>query len=102
MSTERDTHFYEFARMHYPELATLFSRMYAAWAMGEEEQARAIVLEIKTLIAQHAYDLVYQSIEFMRQAPQNWPSMELSGTETWVHFIPDLTEWPAAKGQSDE
>lgn len=48
---------------------------------------------LEPLIARYAYDLVYLALEFMRHSPYV-PTMQTSSTETWVHFIPDLTELP--------
>ena len=103
MTTERDTHFLGFAKLLVPKILQEVAPYTDGASLYCDECVAYLHPDLERLIAQRAYDLVYQSIEFMRQAPQNWPSMELSGTETWVHFIPDLTTPPpAAPGSAAE
>jgi hypothetical protein len=85
---ERDTHFALFAESHYLELSDLFSQMYACQILNDhsgEDQAR---YDIKELLAQRAYDLVYHASCHITESMTHWYADDM------VSEIPDLTEWP--------
>jgi hypothetical protein len=87
MSTqERDTHFQGFSNLLFPEISQLFFTMYARiLEHGQIEEIDSIKDEIKTLIAQRAYDLVYHSLDNI------W---EVHNPAILISKIPDITEWP--------
>jgi len=93
MKNERNEHFKEFAHLHYPELSQLFFTMYARISeLRPIEEIDAIELEIKTLIAQRAYDLMQSacisiSDEQMKQGVRLHPNAMLRA-------VADLDTWP--------
>ncbi len=84
---ERNEHFKGFARILMQEVDERNRAKAQSTGRYLDEE------ELHLLIAQRAYDLVYSAIEFMRYSPYIRP-MQISSTEVWIHFIPDLTEWP--------
>src|SRR5260221_3934241 len=88
---ERNEHFKEFAHLHYPELSQLFFTLYARISeLRPIEEIDAVELEIKTLIAQRAYDLVFHALDYIAEHG----SIELDWTSEIVAKVPDLTQWP--------
>src|SRR5258707_994527 len=97
MKNERNEHFKEFAHLHYPELSQLFFTMYARIEeLRPIEEIDVIEDEIKTLIAQRAYDLLFFLID---EAPTDYSSFNAGyGTPNEIHecieHLPDLDTWP--------
>ena len=101
---ERNEHFKEFAHLHYPELSQLFFTMYARISeLRPIEEIDAIELEIKTLIAQRAYDLVRHAMYCNHINSSYWPGSPNFGqaspmyehdTTARTNDVPDLAAWP--------
>src|SRR5258708_3850905 len=71
---ERNEHFKEFARLLFPEVSQLFFTLYARISeLRPIEEIDAVELEIKTLIAQRAYDLVYHALYCANINQRWWP-----------------------------
>ncbi len=94
----RDTHFQGFADLLFPEISKLFFTMYARILEHRQiEEIDAIEDEIRTLIAQGAYDL---AIHVLSHANERM-NLKLTNIKAWVDLgIPDLTEWPT-RGSPD-
>jgi len=90
MNNDRNEHFKEFARLLFPEVSQLFFTLYARISeLRPIEEIDAVELEIKTLIAQRAYDLVYHT------RVKTAYGMDLLYIKQWIELdVPDMTEWP--------
>ncbi len=89
MSTIRDTHFQGFAQALYQELSALEGSHETVISDYRNKYDKQ---EIVTLIAQRAYDLAEHIYNIAPVSEYEWRMSD----------IPDLTSWPASKGQSDE
>src|SRR6266849_3568486 len=93
-NNERDTKFLGFAKLHYPELSKLFFTMYAHIEEHRSiEKIDSIEDEIRTLIAQRAYDLVVYCFQNAPTATLEHANLRV-GMDEEMQYIPDMTEWP--------
>ena len=91
MTTERDTKFLGSAGLLLPDVSKLFFTMYAHIEEHKDiQEIDSIEDEIRTLIAQYAYDLVEHTL---KSVPDIIP--EVQSLNYALDLIPDLTEWPS-------
>ncbi len=107
MTIERDTKFQGFANLLFPEVSKLFFTMYAYIEEHRPiEEIDSVENEIRTLIAQRAYDLAVYIIENLSLhdiEPYTYESYKAEIAEDNndpLSHIPDLTEWPNTSEQS--
>jgi hypothetical protein len=96
--SERDTHFVGFAKLLQPELDRLYITLYARISeLRPIEEIDKIEDEIRTLIAQRAYDLVYSLVERSYQHRGTFKGE----IQEAIKMLPDMTAWPAHKDRSN-
>ena len=94
MSTERDTHFQEFAWLLFPEISSRFFTLYARIEEHRPiEELDAIEDEIRTLLAQRAYDLAIHVQMHTNISVNELEAAHITPQDN-VKAIPDMTEWP--------
>lgn len=96
---ERDTHFQGFSGLLFPEISQLFFTMYARIEEHRPiEELDAIEDEIKTLLAQSGYDLVFHTFKHTDDLYLDMGGYkDLPSDDTVIENmkqVPDLTEWP--------
>lgn len=86
---KRDTHFQGFAKAIMPELDSLFTLLYRAYAQGDTAKRDTYSQRIETLLARRAYDLAVHLCSNADVDPEG------ATPEMLIERIPDLTEFPA-------
>ena len=93
--SERDTHFQGFAHLLFPEVSKLFFTLYARIEEHRSiEEIDSVEDEIKTLLAQRAYDLVYQGLDNADGRLGHVVHEGRKPIRVSMDSFPDLTAWP--------
>lgn len=90
---ERNTHFQKYADLLFPDVSKLFFTLYARIEEHRPiEEIDAVEDEIRTLLAQQAYDLVEYTVRLLPHLMQ--VADDAQTTHDVIRYIPDMTTRP--------